>query len=283
VCHSKWLFPNFLPIVEPGQDCNTTDGAFDPCDDDFRCSNNKCIPNGRYARVNDGCIDDTYCLTGLTCIGNICKNPNTQGTCLQSAFACGWNEYCDLGVCKPRRGFGEPNCTLTGCKYRSTCLIDRQVSFCVEDFSLPEGSKCTNTIQCKAGLDCKDSVCTPPKLLLLSGAGALWGLPCDQSLSLDSRTGCKCNYALGNYFFLKETTNVYFGYCNDRRKEYEKCMIEKGCTNENDGYLSCLRVNCYHVYRTLDTCNQDTSVVMTRCSASTMMIGIFMIAILLLL
>jgi hypothetical protein len=267
-----------LPTVEAGQDCNTTDGLYDPCETGFAC-NVKCVPiGGATSSLNDGCIDDTYCRIGTTCVSGICKS-TTAALSFCTFYTCKWNEYCSAGTCTAYKGVNEDCLFNSGCKYGLSCLNSK----CIETFSVAKDGVCTDTEQCKTGLICKEGTCKEPKHVLLLGSfGAAWGGPCDPYLSyLDTNSGCYCHYGLHNYYFLKEVSQTYHYACPQKMKDFEKCMIDKGCTSASTQAMSCLRTNCYHFYTAMDDCYADGSLLPPRCSGNAIMAAMILLVLML--
>jgi hypothetical protein len=269
-----------LPTVEAGQDCNTTDGLYDPCESGFYC-NVKCVPISATSNINDGCIDDTYCRIGTTCVSGICK-ATTEATALCTPYTCKWNEICIAGTCTAYKGINEDCGSLFGtsnCKYGLSCYDQK----CIEQFSVAKDGVCSDTSQCKTGLICKEGSCKEPKHVLLVGSyGAAWGAPCEPYLShLDFNSGCRCHYGLHGYYFLKETSKTYNYACPQKRKDFEKCMIDKGCNGVNFGAMSCLRTNCYHFYAAMDDCFFDPSLTAPRCSGNAIMAAMILLVLML--
>jgi len=263
-----------LPTVEAGQDCNTTDGLYDPCENNFRC-NVKCVPtNNPISSNNDGCIDDTYCRPGLTCVSGVCKPTNTA---ICSPFSCPWDQYCTGTSCTNYKGVGE-DCLLSfGCKYGLSCLNSK----CIEEFSIAKDGACSDTIQCKTGLLCKDGTCKEPKHVLIVGSfGAAWGAPCEPYLSLLG-VGCVCHYGLKSHLFLKEVSETYSFACPAKRKDFSKCMSEKSCISANLNAMSCLRTNCYHFYTAMDDCMFDPTLLPPRCSGNAIMAAMILLVLML--
>jgi len=120
----------------------------------------------------------------------------------------------------------------------------------------------------------------------IAGAfGTAWGGPCDQNLYLLSTfagsTGCTCHQGLKNYYFLKEVSSTYSGACPQKRKDYEKCMIDKGCTAFNLNAMSCLRTNCYHFYTAMDDCLGDATLLSPRCAGNAVMAAVILLVLML--
>jgi hypothetical protein len=275
-----------LPVVEAGQDCNTTDGLYDPCETGFDC-NVKCVPQygAAISNLNDGCIDDTYCRSGTTCVTGICKS-TTAATTFCTAATCRWDEFCGFtGTCTPLKGVNEDclsvdtvNGPISNCRSSLSCLNTK----CIEQFSVAIDGICTDTEQCKTGLICKNGNCKEPKHVLILGAyGAAWGAPCDQVLSQLSYAGCRCHYGLKNYYYLKEVSQTFNFACPQKRKDFAKCMLDKGCNSVNLNAMSCLRTNCYHFYTAMDDCRTDPSLIATRCSGNAVMAALFLLVLML--
>jgi len=262
-----------LPTVEAGLDCNNTDGLYDPCETGFYC-NVKCVQTGQISGLNDGCVDDTYCRIGTTCVDKICKQTQASTT-VCTPYTCQWNQYCLSGVCTSLKNVGEDCLFGFGCKYGLSCYNSK----CIESFSVAKDGACSDTSQCKTGLICKDGYCKEPKHVLLLGSfGAAWGAPCDPLLAYyDSSSGCRCHYGLKGYFFLKEVSQTYHFACPGKRKDFEKCMVDKKCNSVNMNALSCLRTNCYHYYTAMDDCFADGSLIPTRCSGNALMAAMILL------
>jgi len=270
-----------LPTVEAGQDCNTTDGLYDPCESGFYC-NSKCMPTGGspISSLNDGCIDDTYCRSGTTCSSGICRiTAAAQTSC--TSYTCKWNEYCSVGTCTPYKGLNEDCGTIfnANCKYGLSCLNLK----CIEDFSVAKDGVCSSTRQCKTGLICKEGSCKEPKHIFILGSfGSAWGGPCDPYLAyLDYTAGCYCHQGVKNYYYLKEISKTYNAACPQKRKDYDKCMIDKGCTSASLNAMSCLRTNCYHFYTAMDDCQADPTLLAPRCSSNAIMAAMILLVLML--
>jgi len=271
-----------MPTIEHGQPCNDTK-LYDPCEQGFACdrfNTGKCIPLSRYAELNDGCINDDYCKTGLTCYNGVCKL--SGGQCANN-YECLWNQYCDRGAnggCKSLAAPGE-SCLTRTCKYGSSCLFDTITNAnCVEDFTLAEGAKCTAVKQCKYGLNCDPDTdtCSKPKYSKLLGPGALWGPACYPGF----QTGCKCNYAVNTYQFLNEQSATYKDFCGQRQKDFDKCMTDKQCSAKNEGADTCYRKNCWSLDKLIDECLLDPSLVPQRCGATGILVAMISLVLLLL-
>jgi hypothetical protein len=148
-------------------------------------------------------------------------------------------------------------------------------------FSIDEGQFCSQTITCKPGLECYNEKCVKPSYHLLLGPyGAVWGPDCDPMLD---GPGCTCNYVSKSYQFLKERSIVFKQACADQSKNLDKCMNEKGCTNLNEGYQSCMRRNCYDIYKNWERdCTSDETLWKPRCSGSSLSVLIGLIVLVLL-
>jgi hypothetical protein len=227
-----------------------------------------------YGRKNDFCENGDFCGTGLSCKNTpgVCLSDLPDGECT-TPVQCNWNEYCDGKNCKPLPGLGE-SCSSQNCKYRSRC----NSGICVEEHTIDLDGSCTDTVFCKPGLQCIKRVCAKPIYRILSGYGAAWGQEC-----LPTDPGCRCNSGLGIFQYLKESSVVYYSNCPDKKKDFEACMIAKGCTYINDGHDTCLRRFCYPQFAALDSCNTDPSLVPLRCGATSIVIAGLMLVFLLLL
>jgi hypothetical protein len=116
----------------------------------------------------------------------------------------------------------------------------------------------------------------------LNGPGAIWGQECDPA---SGEPGCRCNYASKIFMYLKEASVTYPESLSVIYKDFERCMIDRGCTNVNDRYESCMRRNCYAIYTNLiDTLFfADVSLKPTRCGANGIVVMVLMTVVLMLL
>ncbi|MEM6954126.1 MAG: Dickkopf N-terminal cysteine-rich domain-containing protein [Myxococcota bacterium] len=181
------------PIDVGGTDALPTDGGmliddpFTPCTRDEQC-----LPP-RLCTGDDGdpgvcepvstrgerCLGfDQRCSEGLTCIDQICRDPDASG-CVTDA-ECDGDLWCDqpgndwsvdnqpsppVGECVPPRGLGEPCDASRACQPQFHCdnggLFDpdgfRSAGACVE--RLEAGSSCREGGQCTSER-CEDGVCS---------------------------------------------------------------------------------------------------------------------------
>jgi hypothetical protein len=251
-----------LDVIKKGLYC---DGIteFDACENDFFCDRadtKTCIPSGGFAGYNDACLDDKYCVSGLSCKKGLCKETNF--TECQSDNACPRNKYCrrDIdfprGICTNMLGSGA-NCTLEPCKDGLVCNSDTKT--CKEYFTLNTNENCSSTIDCKTGLICSPnddfvSVCSAPKYFLLGIGSSAWGQECIPG----SGAGCKCHGGSKVFQYHKETRATYTDACKASIKAYTGCMDTRNC-KYNTGSDSCLRKNCYDLLkRGLLDCSEST-------------------------
>jgi hypothetical protein len=83
---------------------------------------------------------------------------------------------------------------------------------------------------------------------------------------------------------LKEASITLPEGCKNVRKDFEKCMIEKGCSSINTGADSCMRKYCYALYNAqIEACGQDVSLRPTKCGANEMMVMMILVFVLILL
>jgi len=280
--------PVCLPTVEKEQPCNDTK-EYDPCETSknffggevgFVCdraqgATGKCIPMAPYAVINDGCENDDYCVTGLTCNNKECILPSGSNlACNANIGLCKLSQYCAFNfpnfTCKDRVGEGG-DCdnnffNPTPCQYNLYCDSDQK---CVKQFSKAEGADCDDLLECTAGLECRDNKCEKPKLYILWGApGVAWGGECDPETNTQ---GCQCNYGSHTYRYVLEGSFVYRPECAKLQDDYYKCLIDHDCRSTSDMDETCLRKNCYELaYNLAKTCLvPDPTAYPTRCGSAT--------------
>jgi len=265
------------PVVLPGAWCNGTK-HYNPCQSGFSCDTitGNCEVTSAFARLNDGCLNNRYCVPGLSCQDGVCKLGS--GTTCSRIEHCPWNQYCNSSSCLELPGPGASCTSSPGCKYGSSCTSS---STCVEHFSIPEFGTCESTTHCKPGFECFSKQCVKPGYHFLNGPGAVWGQECDP---YQGDPGCKCNYASKIYMYLKEASVTVPEGCQNVRKDFEKCMIDRGCSAINTGADTCMRKNCYALYITQrDVCGSDVSLRPTKCGASEMIVMMLFVIIIILL
>jgi len=254
------------PVVTPGNFCNAT-VDYNPCEKGFFCNKTRGTcdfsSTTNQNSLNDGCLEDKYCGSGLYCSNKVCKLPAGITNCTGN-HQCGWNQFCNFTVpfdqskCINKPGAGE-SCT-GQCKFGLYCSqTSNTTTACMTYMTVAEGGKCASVFECKSGLECYQQVCTKPSYHFLGAAGgAAWGPDCDPN---DGAPGCTCNYASKMYMYLKEVSITLPENLVNLYKDFDKCMSDNGCTSVNTGYDSCLRKKCYAVYNILlDTASypQDT-------------------------
>jgi len=254
--------------------------VYDPCEGGFEC-NVKCVIKGvAISSINDGCIDDTYCKTGTTCVSGLCKATSAAATYCISSDTCLWNQYCSAGTCMSKLGVGEDCIGVGGfslCKTGLTCYNRK----CIELFSIDKDGDCTDTSICKTGLICKDGFCKEPKHALIVGSfGVAWGGPCNPIVSFFS-AGCRCHQGLKDYLYLKETSATFHPSCPQKMKDLDKCLTDKGCSSASTKALSCLRTNCYPIYAAAADCSTDPTLTPPRCSGNAIMAAMILLVIML--
>jgi len=194
------------------------------------------------------------------------------------------NQFCEIllfqnGTCKDLPVAGQ-NCTTFGkCKLNTLCNSDNK---CVEYFTVGEGGKCSNILECKAGYECYLGACTKPVYHFLSGPGIVWGGECDPS---DGSAGCRCNYGSKIYMYLKEVSNTFSESCGVVAKELEECLKSKGCSGPNAGADTCMRKNCINQYNNaIDQCYSfDPTLRVPHCGASHLVFVITLLVVFMLL
>jgi hypothetical protein len=246
-----------FPVFEQGQQC-TSVGEFDACETGFICNRSSTgsgncdrSPTAPIGYLNDGCVDNTWCASGLKCDGGLCKLDTPTGKCLTSIH-CPIHQYCDPTNGCVGRAMEGAACTTSPCHPLFYCDTSNNNPnpVCKAYFKNEEGSNCSSTSECKPGFicDCIKPPCIPkcikPTYFLLGGYGAAWGQDCDP---VDpSNTGCVCNYDAKIYMFLKEVSKTYPDACAETTKQFYKCLEDKGCATANLASKSCYRTNCYH-------------------------------------
>jgi len=247
-----------FPLFDQGQKC-TSVGEFDACQTGFFCNRTgtgTCDRNpavGQLGALNDGCVDDTWCGPGLNCQGGMCKVGTPSGKCLTD-FHCPINQYCDLTNGCVGRTMAGGDCSKSECYPTLYCdaITVPASPVCKAYYTNEEGSNCSTTQQCKAGLicDCILPPCIPkcikPTYFILGGYGAAWGQDCDPADP--SNSGCVCNYDTKIYMFLKEVSKTYQDGCAGAQTDFYKCMETHSCSFPNLGPKSCFRTNCYSYY-----------------------------------
>lgn len=279
VCH---------PTIAPGQWCNDSK-SYDPCESGFVCdrSTGNCQVVTTFSSINDGCLNNDYCNTGLDCLNKVCALPS--GADCSSPAHCIWNQYCDVGgtsaACRILPSPGETCGTLGGaCKFGSACTTSTtSASRCIEYFTIPQDGTCTATVFCKPGHICHDKICIKPNYHYLSGPGVKWGPECNPA---DNEPGCRCNYAAKAYMYLLEASVVFAEGCPTSIKELDSCMSQNSCSNINTGYESCMRRKCMPQYRNFEAAcgndfplsgNNDASLRSPVCGAAEMFVAIILV------
>jgi len=236
-----------------------------------------------FAKLNDGCMSNSWCVGGLNCTNNVCTLP--PGNKCTSDGNCGWNQYCNSTFFMPQNNFCSPlpgtgqSCAITNkCQVGQNCGVNQ---ICVNYFSLAAGSQCTAAIECQTGLDCYNGLCVTPSYHFLSGPGVIWGPDCDPA---EGDPGCRCNFASNIYQYLIESSVTYNAACSAGFSTFEKCMTQFSCSNTNTGALSCMRKNCYTQYNSLiSVCTADPSLVQPHCGASEVMVMLLLALVMMLL
>jgi len=273
-----------LPTASRHEWCNNTKD-YDPCDKYFACDprSGKCeISTKGRAYRNDGCENNDYCATGLSCVDKACKPSQPDGQC-NSATECGWYEYCDATTtpkrCRPLPDVGGQCGSSYGlsfqtCQYLSSCVD----GICVAHYSIPEGGKCKfgNVALCQPGLACEEEKCVKPTYQMLLGFGSAWGGDCVPGLP-----GCKCNYYTNTMMYKKEVSKTHRDFCPQRLKDFKKCLTDHGCSHINDFADSCMRKYCYGIYTIVDQCYYDDATNPDRCAGNSLYVFINLLVVLL--
>jgi len=225
-------------------------------------------------------LDDTYCLTGLSCKKGLCKETNyTQ--CITDN-ACPFNKYCNttqgpspgIGICLDLPSSGQ-SCNGNGkCKNGYACNGDSQT--CVAWFTLGKGRNCSSTVECSTGLQCYSNpdngltTCVSPGYHFVGGINtASWGYECAGG----SLPGCYCNYASKQFQYYKESTILtpYTDSCKNSYNVLFQCLSSNGC-KPSDGDNSCLRKYCYNQYRNVFSTCYDPSIFPPFCGANSLIL-----------
>jgi len=135
-----------FPIFEDGQTC-TSVGEFDACETGFICNRTgtgNCDRLGSNGQINDGCNDDRWCGTGLSCQGGLCKLNTVTGKCTSSNH-CPIHQYCDpTNGCVGKAGDGAA-CSTTPCHPNFYCdfVTNPLEPKCKAPFTVAENENCT--------------------------------------------------------------------------------------------------------------------------------------------
>jgi len=274
-----------VPTIEKNENCDQVKD-YDPCESpSFACDRNgtkRCEATG-FANLNDDCVNDRYCRSGMTCQGGKCKQA-TEGVCL-SDNNCKWYEYCYSsftgGSCVARASSNQDCNGTTPCRYGHNCINAK----CVPYFSVDEGGNCSSVYDCKPGFECYREVttnpfkCVKPTYHLLIGPSptVAWGIDCDPYIAAAySGQICRCDYGLHIYRFVKEQGKTLRESCKVQHNNFVSCMESNGCSNLNFGADTCFRKNCYAQYKTRQVeCAIDPGSVVF-CAASNITIFVLM-------
>jgi len=272
-----------LPTSKRHEWCNDTKD-YAPCEESFDCDprSGKCeISSKGRSYLNDGCENNDYCATGLSCVDKVCKPSQPDGQC-NSAAECSWYQYCDSSTtprrCKPLPDVGGQCGSYNGirgalCQYQTSCVE----GICVAHYSIPEGGDCKNgdTSLCVPGLRCLENKCVKPTYQMLLGFGSAWGGDC-----VAGTPGCECNYYTNTLMYKKEVSKTYRDFCPQRFKDFKQCLTEKGCSYFNDFADSCMRKYCYGIYSILDECYVDVALIPDRCAGSSLYVFVMLVVLL---